>query len=75
MARQRHLTSIIILGCIIIFSLIYMMSSSGSPLPIRSTSAVPPSDGSQNSDGPGHLADSVLYGESIAPRLENATAK
>lgn len=79
MGRRQHLTWTIALGLLIFISVSYLLSSHGSP----GGSAYPsdndrtPADGSPSDfkldlDA---IPAGILDGESIAPKLENATLK
>jgi len=78
MARRTPISAIIILAIIAFFSVSYLFSSSESsresfgsgsaPAPLTKDSASPVGD-------LGHIDSSILMGESIAPKLENATIK
>jgi FAD-linked sulfhydryl oxidase len=68
MARRQHVSVTVLLGLAILFSLYYIFSASS---PSSDASSTPP---------PGtvdlhHISSSILTGGSIAPKLENATAK
>jgi hypothetical protein len=69
MARRQHLSLTVLLGLAVLFSIYYIFS--GSP---------PASDMSAAASPPGnldvhHIPGNILAGGSIAPKLENATAK
>ncbi|KAL0938338.1 FAD-linked sulfhydryl oxidase erv2 [Colletotrichum truncatum] len=75
MARRQHLSLMLVVAVVAFLSISYLFSGgssdAASPAPLKGNSA--PSTG----DIPnlGHISDSILSGESIAPKLENATAK
>ncbi|EXF77390.1 Erv1/Alr family protein [Colletotrichum fioriniae PJ7] len=81
MARRQHLTLMVLLAVVAFFSVSYLFSSgTGEPSsPAPPAAAVPLKGDSVSSSGDtpdlGHISSSILSGESIAPKLENATAK
>ncbi|KAF9870615.1 proteasome A-type and B-type [Colletotrichum karsti] len=82
MARRQHLSLMIILGVVAFFSISYLFSGSSrdaaSPAPPAAAAPLKgDSVSSSSNDTPdlGHISNSILAGESIAPKLENATAK
>ncbi|EFQ35527.1 Erv1/Alr family protein [Colletotrichum graminicola] len=79
MARRQHLSLMVLLAVVVFFSISYLFSSSTSE---PSSPAPPPAaaakgDSPESADMPDldHISASILTGESIAPKLENATAK
>ncbi|TLS21141.1 uncharacterized protein PpBr36_10558 [Pyricularia pennisetigena] len=91
MARRQHLTLMVALSIITFLSLTYMFSGNGPrtdrlPLSFQKPSAPspatapplekPPNDGLDASKADlGAISQDILKGGSIAPKLENATAK
>lgn len=85
MARRQHLT-LTLIAVMVFFCLTYLMSSSRSN-DVHSSMTLPHDDFSQsgsrsssssssNNDNPAlGVSDRILKGGSIAPKLENATAK
>ncbi|GFP59540.1 hypothetical protein ACSS6W_010899 [Trichoderma asperelloides] len=78
MARRQHLTLSILLGVCLFFSITYFFSGSSShgvdriPAPMGES---PAESRSQFKVDLGDVPASLLEGESIAPKLENATLK
>jgi FAD-linked sulfhydryl oxidase len=73
MARRQHVTLMFAAAVIMLIGLSYLLSSSGSSLPGITTK-----DDAAEDLGPkdfAQLSESTLFGESIAPKLENATLK
>ncbi|OHE98412.1 Erv1/Alr family protein [Colletotrichum orchidophilum] len=81
MARRQHLTLMVVLAVVAFFSVSYLFSSGTREpsTPAPPAAAVPLKDDNVSSSGDipdlGHISSSILSGESIAPKLENATAK
>ncbi|KAM7212241.1 Nucleophile aminohydrolase [Rhypophila decipiens] len=85
MARRQHVTLIFAICVIFFMSITYYMSpgSSSIPLPNKSTASESKADGAatihdgkaQKSVAELGFSESILTGGSIAPKLENATAK
>ncbi|KZL66266.1 FAD-linked sulfhydryl oxidase Erv2 [Colletotrichum tofieldiae] len=79
MARRQHLSLMVLLAIVAFFSVSYLFSSGtsepSSPAP-PAAAAPAKGDSSSGADVPdlGHISSSILSGESIAPKLENATA-
>lgn len=82
MARRQHLT-LTLMGVMLFLTLIYYMSSSSSGSRYPTMEVDSPWDRPEHSDSQSDSAgnpalgvpDSILQGGSIAPKLENATAK
>jgi hypothetical protein len=81
MARRQHIT-LTLLGVMLFITLTYFMSSGSSsaeryPTRIADETWSPKEhDSSHSASNPASgLSDSILKGGSIAPKLENATAK
>ena len=86
MARRPHITLMLVVGVILFVFTTYMLSSSGSsgvvqhsePLDLGGSSgsgdhkSASGDGGSKSAFG---ISDNILKGGSIAPKLENATAK
>ena len=72
MARRQHIT--LSLGILVVFFMVvtYFMSPGSSSAHIRTSDKSPSAKVEQPELG---LSDSILKGGSIAPKLENATAK
>ena len=80
MARRQHLTLSIALVVIVFLSISYLFSgSSDDDFTSPRTSFKSPADNAGASDATDgeldHLPGGILTGGSIAPKLENATAK
>ncbi|KAJ2906106.1 hypothetical protein MKZ38_003143 [Zalerion maritima] len=79
MVRARHLALMVLLAFMVLFSLSYILSSNHPANPLNrdvvGTSSGLDKSGSSSSFGEFGLSDNILHGDSIAPRLENATAK
>jgi FAD-linked sulfhydryl oxidase len=75
MARRPHFTLILVVAVAALLSLAYLFSSS--PSPYRLTHVPPPTSaaGADFALDVNNVPDSILKGDSIAPSLENATAK
>lgn len=76
MARRQHFSLMVILTLVAFFSVTYLFSSGASSGGFDGPSA-PLAKDSVTSGGLdlGHIDGSILSGGSIAPKLENATAK
>lgn len=74
MARRQHLTATILLAVVLFFSISYFLSGSSSHDVDRILASVADSKPEFKVDLSGMPA-SLLDGESIAPKLENATLK
>jgi hypothetical protein len=75
MARRQHLTATVLLAVVLFFSITYLLSGSSSSNADRTREAVvaePKSEFKVDFDG---MPANLLEGESIAPKLENATLK
>ncbi|TDZ55141.1 FAD-linked sulfhydryl oxidase ERV2 [Colletotrichum trifolii] len=79
MARRQHLSLVVILAVVAFFSVSYLFSGSSSDAtqPAPPVAAVKGDSVSTSGDisDLGRISNSILAGESIAPKLENATAK
>jgi FAD-linked sulfhydryl oxidase len=73
MARRQHLTLTVVLVVIAFLSISYFLSSGKTVLEPSHTKTKPPVD--ESNSNLNHLPGSILVGGSIAPKLENATAK
>jgi len=68
MARRQHVTLTVVAGFLVFIAMTYLLSGSGSTVVFE--------NGNQNKGKLDlGLPESVLKGGSIAPKLENATAK
>ncbi|KAK3951292.1 ERV/ALR sulfhydryl oxidase domain-containing protein [Pseudoneurospora amorphoporcata] len=85
MARRPHITLMLVVGVVLFVFTTYMLSSSGSSVTTQHsetldlgsgdhTSASSQDDGSKPASF-GLVSEDILKGGSIAPKLENATAK
>ncbi|KAK4175776.1 proteasome subunit beta type-1 [Triangularia setosa] len=77
MARRQHIT-LLLMGVMFFLTMTYFMSSkasSGGRDPTRISDETWNSHNSNGAGGVGAISESVLKGGSIAPKLENATAK
>ncbi|KAK2024570.1 Erv1/Alr family protein [Colletotrichum zoysiae] len=80
MARRQHLSLMVLLAVVVFFSVSYFFSTGSRepslPAPPAAAAAVK-GDSSASGDISelGHISSSILSGGSIAPKLENATAK
>ncbi|TKW56910.1 hypothetical protein CTA1_5477 [Colletotrichum tanaceti] len=81
MARRQHLSMMVLLAIVAFFSVSYLFSSrSADPSSPAPPAAAAPAKGdsvssSADTSDLGHISSAILSGESIAPKLENATAK
>ncbi|KAF4876401.1 FAD-linked sulfhydryl oxidase ERV2 [Colletotrichum siamense] len=77
MARRQHLSLMVILAVVAFFSISYLFSGSSPDAPSPAAAPLKGDTISSSGDMPdlGHISNSILSGESIAPKLENATAK
>jgi FAD-linked sulfhydryl oxidase len=83
MARRQHLTVTVVMVVLVLFFLTYFLSSTPSdrnPIAIAKPGAQSgkysgKGDGAANLPDLGGISESVLTGGSIAPKLENKTAK
>ncbi|WQF84324.1 Putative ERV/ALR sulfhydryl oxidase domain, sulfhydryl oxidase ALR/ERV [Colletotrichum destructivum] len=81
MARRQHLSLMVLLAIVAFFSVSYLFSSGSadpsSPAPPVAAAPAKGDSVSSSADTPdlGHISSAILSGESIAPKLENATAK
>ncbi|OLN93239.1 FAD-linked sulfhydryl oxidase ERV2 [Colletotrichum chlorophyti] len=81
MARRQHLSLMVLLAIVAFFSISYLFSGgsgeAASPAPPAAAAPLKGDSVSTSSDAVdlGHISGSILTGESIAPKLENATLK
>jgi FAD-linked sulfhydryl oxidase len=76
MARRQHLTLMVVLTVLALLSLSYLFSSSEDHQPeVLVNKHAPTSSKSDGQADLGSIPDGILKGGSIAPKLENATAK
>ncbi|KAF6838367.1 FAD-linked sulfhydryl oxidase erv2 [Colletotrichum plurivorum] len=81
MARRQHLSLLLVVAIVAFFSISYLFSGpsidAASPKPPAAAAPLKGDSVSSSADTPdlGHISNSILSGESIAPKLENATAK
>ncbi|KAF6823529.1 FAD-linked sulfhydryl oxidase erv2 [Colletotrichum musicola] len=80
MARRQHLSLLLVVAIVAFFSISYLFSGpsidAASPKPPAAAAPLKGDSVSSSADTPdlGHISNSILSGESIAPKLENATA-
>ena len=80
MARRPHITLMFVVGVILFVFTTYMLSTSGSSAETQHSESFDLGDHkiASHDDGskpPFGISDNILKGGSIAPKLENATAK
>ncbi|CCC05334.1 hypothetical protein SMACR_08649 [Sordaria macrospora] len=80
MARRPHITLMLVVGVILFVFTTYMLSTSGSSAETQHSESFDLGDHkiASHDDGskpPFGISDNILKGGSIAPKLENATAK
>lgn len=71
MARRQHLTATVLLAVVLFFTITYLLSGTSSP-GVDRTPAESKSEFKVDLDD---MPASLLEGDSIAPKLENATLK
>lgn len=68
MARRQHVTLTVVVGFLVFIAMTYLLSGSGSTVVFEN-------EGQSKGKLDLSLSENVLKGGSIAPKLENATAK